>query len=404
MHKAYKLKKFINAKIPLSVFAMILLFALFSPVIYAESVKEGTVAADCLNVRQTPSTSATVVAQFLKDTKIEINESKEGWYKVTYKNVTGWVYGDYISSEEIAVGTKATGASASGTSEALKAETQKAGVITANVLNVREAIGTSSKVIAQLEKGMEVNVVESKAIAGSETWYNVNSGNIKGWICGEYLSFSFEPLDKGTISGDVVNARISPDISSKVITELKKGEQLDVYSWSGEWYKVKLKDGNFGWVFNELLATKNSLAARATTTLAARGQASGVDRSLDKRDQIVNLAKKYLGVRYVWGGTSPSGFDCSGLVQYVYKQIGITLNRVACDQATQGTKVSKAQLKPGDLVFFNTSSGSSIDHVGIYIGNGNFLHAANGRKKVLIDPLDHSYYKNRMITARRIIK
>ena len=102
----------------------------------------------------------------------------------------------------------------------------------------------------------------------------------------------------------------------------------------------------------------------------------------DLRQRVVNYAKKYLGVKYVWGGTSPNGFDCSGLVQYVYRQFGIKLNRVAADQAKQGTKVTRAQLRPGDLVFFNTDSRSGIDHVGIYIGNNQFLHAASGRGKV----------------------
>jgi len=398
------LKKIINAKIPLSVFAVALLFVLFTPVINAEAVKEGTITADCLNVRQTPSTSATVVAQLLKDTEVEIMESEGDWYKISYNNVTGWVYGDYVDTEEADAQTKAASADASNASETAAKDGKKTGVITANVLNVREGIGTSSNVIAQLKKGMEVNVLESKSIAGSETWYHVDAGSIKGWICGDYISFDFQPIDKGTITGSVVNVRVLPDISSDVLGEVKQGENFDVYSWSGDWYKIKMKNGNFGWVNYEYINTNNALGKRSTATLASRGQSTGVDRNSDLRQQVVNLAKNYLGVRYVWGGTSPNGFDCSGLVQYVYKKVGITLNRVAADQARQGTKVSKAELKPGDLVFFNTSSGSSIDHVGIYIGNGQFLHAANGRGKVVIDPLNSGYYKNRMITARRVIR
>ena len=404
MHKAYMLKKIINAKIPISVFAVALLFVLFSPVISAEAVKEGTITAECLNVRQTPSTSATIVAQLLKDTEVEIKEADGNWYKVSYKNVTGWVHGDYVDTEEVDAQTEATSADASNASETATKDLKETGVITASVLNVRKGIGTSSNVIAQLKKGVEVNVLESKAIAGSETWYHVDDGIIKGWICGDYISFDFQPIDKGTITGSIVNVRASHDISSDIIGEVKQGEKFDVYSWNGDWYKIKLKNGNFGWVNFEYINTNNALGKRPATVLASRGQSTGVDRNSDLRQQVVNLAKSYLGVRYVWGGTSPNGFDCSGLVQYVYKKVGITLHRVAADQARQGTKVSKAELKPGDQEFFNTSSGSSIDHVGIYIGNGQFLHAANGRGKVLIDPLDHVYYKNRMITARRIIR
>ncbi|HOJ09715.1 MAG TPA: SH3 domain-containing protein [Clostridiales bacterium] len=402
MHKVYRLEKFINAKIPLSVFAMVLLFALFSPIIYAESAKEGIVNTECLNVRQSPCTSAAIAAQLLKDTKIEIDEFQEGWYKITYGNIKGWVHADYVTTEQTMTVTENAGSNGSSINGASNGEPQKTGVITANVLNVRESAGTSSKVAAQLEKGMDVNVIETNNSNNSETWHKVSYGKITGWISGEYISFKYEPIDAGVVDVDVANVRTAPDISSKIATQMTKGQKLDIYAWSGEWYKIKLQDENFAWIFNELVSTRNSFASREST--GARGQSSVVDRSLDKRQQIVSLAKKYLGVKYVWGGTSPKGFDCSGLVQYVYKQIGITLNRVAADQATQGTKVSRAELKPGDLVFFNTSSGSSIDHVGIYIGGGNFLHAANGRGKVLIDPLDHSYYKNRMITARRIIK
>jgi len=398
------LKKIINAKIPLSVFAVALLFVLFTPVVNAEDVKEGTVTAECLNVRQTPSTSATIIAQLLKDTEVEIKEADGTWYKISYNDITGWVHGDYVETKEVGTQTKAADADALNASETATKDLKETGVITANVLNVRKDIGTSSNIIAQLKKGMEVKVLESKAIAGSQTWYRIDAGSIKGWICGDYISFDFQPIDKGTITGSVVNVRASHDISSDIVGEVKKGEKLDVYSWNGDWYKVKLNDGSFGWVNYEYISTDYALGRRPDTVLASRRQASGVDRSSDKRQQVVDIAKGYLGVRYVWGGTSPSGFDCSGLVQYVYKKVGITLNRVAADQARQGTKVSKAELKLGDLVFFNTSSGSSIDHVGIYIGNGQFLHAANGRGKVLIDPLNSGYYKNRMITARRIIR
>jgi peptidoglycan DL-endopeptidase CwlO len=88
-------------------------------------------------------------------------------------------------------------------------------------------------------------------------------------------------------------------------------------------------------------------------------------------DRLVVYAAKFLGVRYVWGGTTPSGFDCSGFTKYVYAHFGIKLNRVSRDQARQGTRISKANLRPGDLVFF----GSPIHHVGIYVGNNSFIHA-----------------------------
>lgn len=116
---------------------------------------------------------------------------------------------------------------------------------------------------------------------------------------------------------------------------------------------------------------------------------------------IVSVAQNYLGVPYVWGGTSPSGFDCSGFTQYVFRQCGYSINRTAAAQYSNGSYVSYDSLQSGDLVFFaNTYSASGITHVGIYIGGGQFIHAANGGVK--ISSLSESYYSSRYYGARRI--
>lgn len=115
--------------------------------------------------------------------------------------------------------------------------------------------------------------------------------------------------------------------------------------------------------------------------------------------EIAHTAEQYLGAPYVWGGTSPSGFDCSGFTQYVFAKFGIDLPRTAAEQATMGAYVAKSDLRPGDLVFFDTSGG--ISHVGIYIGSGKFVDAAS--TKVEIDLLDNPYYwANNYVTARRV--
>lgn len=382
MYNYEKVKKLTKVKIPLGVFAVVLLFILYSPLVYADTLEEGVITAECLNVRQNPSTSATVIGQLLKDTDVKINESSGDWYNITYDSVTGWVFGDYVSLKEAST---PLADKAPTPKDSADNGSKKTGVVTATVLNVREVAGTSSKVIAQLENGMEVKILEEDNNKDKFSWYKVNYINTNGWVSGEYISFKDEPIDEGIVNVGVANVRVGPSLAANVVTQLKKGNNVNVYAWYGEWYKIKLEDGNFAWIFGELVTTRKSLASRGSS--ASRSGSERSDRSGDLRQQVVNYAKKYLGVKYVWGGTSPNGFDCSGLVQYVYRQFGIKLNRVAADQARQGTKVTRAQLKAGDLVFFNTSSGSSIDHVGIYIGNNQFLHAASGRGKVLIDPL-----------------
>jgi len=112
----------------------------------------------------------------------------------------------------------------------------------------------------------------------------------------------------------------------------------------------------------------------------------------------------YIGVPYRWGGTNPlSGLDCSGLTQLVFRNaVGIDLPRTALEQAGQGSRVSVRELKPGDLVFFNTI-GKNISHVGIYVGNGKFLHAPTTGKLVRIDKLYSKFWAQRYVTARRMI-
>ncbi|MEG1879930.1 MAG: C40 family peptidase, partial [Oscillospiraceae bacterium] len=119
---------------------------------------------------------------------------------------------------------------------------------------------------------------------------------------------------------------------------------------------------------------------------------------------VIDIASKYLGIPYVYGGTTPSGFDCSGLVQYVYRELGYNLNRVAADQMNNGRAVSRAELQPGDIVgFYSSEGGGYVGHIGIYAGDGMMIHAPRTGDVVKYASIDSSYYASRFAGGRRII-
>jgi peptidoglycan DL-endopeptidase CwlO len=124
--------------------------------------------------------------------------------------------------------------------------------------------------------------------------------------------------------------------------------------------------------------------------------------AVSKGTQVVNYAYKFLGKPYVYGAAGPNAFDCSGLTQYVFSKMGVDLSRTTYTQVGEGTKVNRSDLKPGDLVFFNTQG--SISHVGIYVGNGEFIHAPRTGKPVMVSSLSDGYYSQKYATARRIVK
>lgn len=150
--------------------------------------------------------------------------------------------------------------------------------------------------------------------------------------------------------------------------------------------------------------TKKKTIVRKTNVKRKYSRGSGSYLAQGDNNAIVDIAKSFLGTRYVYGGTTPRGFDCSGFTQYVYRIAGVNLPRTASDQSKVGVAVDKSNLMPGDLVFFQTVT-NGISHVGIYIGNGNFIHASSGSKhKVTITSLSSSYYINRYRGAVRIMK
>ncbi|HIP51712.1 MAG TPA: NlpC/P60 family protein [Campylobacterales bacterium] len=156
---------------------------------------------------------------------------------------------------------------------------------------------------------------------------------------------------------------------------------------------------------NKLLSEQNKILGQLDNLADKRSNLAQSAMNYNKENILVN-AKKHLGEDYVWGGTTPGGFDCSGYMQYIYKKEGVDIPRTANQQSKVGKEVSRFNLKKGDLLFFLTDKSRNIPvtHVGMYIGNDKFIHAASKKKGIIITSFNESRYSKLFVKATRIIK
>ena len=192
------------------------------------------------------------------------------------------------------------------------------------------------------------------------------------------------------VNTQILNVRDSWSANSTLVGTLNNGAPVTVTGkCSNGWYRINY-NGNIAYVTGSYLRNGSGVAENPTVTGSGRGV------------EIANFVMQFVGYPYVYAGASPeTGFDCSGLMYYCLNHFGYSMNRVADDQMNQGTPVGRDQLQVGDLVFFGY--GDYADHVGMYIGGGNFVHASTPSSGVRIDSLDQTYYVNKYVGARRII-
>jgi len=269
------------------------------------------------------------------------------------------------------------------------------GTVNADALRLRHSASTDSTILATASKGDSVIILEN---AGNN-WYKVDYKSVQGYMSGEYLTVATTTdaaIGYGKVSagGSTLNMRSGAGTSYGVVSSLPDGTIVEIVGINNGWYKIQY-GGKTGYVSSDYMVTvKDSVGSRSTAE-AASSSAIG--------DQIVAYAKQFLGVPYVYGGNGPNCFDCSGFTKYVYAHFGVTLNRTATDQLANGTSVSKSQLQPGDLVFFRANTTKPVSHVGIYIGNGQFIHASTNTYSVQIDRLDTGYYAGVYVYGRHIL-
>ena len=274
------------------------------------------------------------------------------------------------------------------------------GTVDTDALRLRNEANTTSTILATASKGDTVVILED---AGNG-WYKVDYNTVEGYMSSEYLTVSTQAdvtIGYGLVQADgsTLNVRSGPGTSYDKVATLSDNAVVTIVGIDNGWYKIKTSSGTVGYVSSEYMVTcKDSAGSRGdgTTAVAATSNSS-------MGQQVVAYAKQFMGVPYVYGGNGPNSFDCSGFTSYIYRHFGYTLNRTASTQLSNGTAVSKSELQPGDLVFFRYNTSYPASHVGIYIGNGQFIHASTNKYQVQIDQLNTGHYANVYIAARRIL-
>lgn len=220
-----------------------------------------------------------------------------------------------------------------------------------------------------------------------------------------------QPGMMGVIKATNVNVRSKPSISSRRIGMVNKGDFGVVVATQGRWVKLSFKrdlKALIGWVRMDFVGVGDA------KRLARHNQINFTQKAANRADSsplpsrgsmLADMAQCFVGISYRRGASYPSrGFDCSGFVYYLLLRFGVTVPRTASAMFKVGKPVERAKLRPGDLVFFRTTSSKRITHVGVYIGNGKFIHASSGAGRVIISPLTYGYYANRYAGARRVLE
>ncbi|WP_346885033.1 SH3 domain-containing protein [Clostridium sp. UBA4395] len=373
----------------------------------------GIVNADALNVRSGASTSNKIIGSLRKNATVQIISTSNGWHKIKYNNAIGFVSAEYIT---ISSNNSGNNNSSSGNNNSSNNNTViSTGIVKADALNVRSGANTSSKIVGTLYKNSKVEILST-----SNGWCKIKFKSGTAFVSSEFISNNNNTeTTPGTVTppettppshtvegkvaivnADALNVRSGASTSYSIVTTVRYGSKLPIISYTNGWYNVKVGNTN-GYISGDYV------------TIADENQSSNpivketpLIQSNCTGEDIVLKAEEYLGVPYLWGGFTPVGFDCSGLAQYVYKQLGISLERSTYYQVHQGVIVDRKDLKPGDLIFFTTNDDdpNDISHVGIYKGNDLFIQAPKPGDCVRVSNLNSAYYSNRYYIAKRIIK
>lgn len=334
------------------------------------------VQVDNLNIRKEANTTSDVVGQGLINERYEVLDQVDGWVQIP----SGYMSADYVKLEYAL-------------NEARKLDLKamifnmykNIGISDVdNYLNVREEPSEDGKVIAKMPSKAAGNILETT----DNGWYKIQSGKITGYVKSDYILTGQAAKDEALkvaelmaiVNTDMLNARSEPSTDSKIWTQISNNEKYPVLKQIDGWVEIELEEDSNAYVASDYVDVRYALPeAIKFSPLEEKANAAA-----SLRTQIVNYALQFLGNPYVWGGTSlTKGADCSGFTLSVFGHFGISLPHYSGSQANMGKAVKSSEMRPGDLVFYANSKGT-INHVGIYIGNGQIVNAASRRSGIKI--------------------
>ncbi len=269
------------------------------------------------------------------------------------------------------------------------------GTVTCDVLKLQASPDFGSEVLAHAMESDTILVMEK----ANEKWYKVDYCTIQGYVPVDSLTVSStysQPLAYGKVSlnSGTLNIRASASADSAQVGSMQNGSLLPLNGFENGWFKTEMF-GVVGYVSSDYVTVVNGEGRRADEPV--------VDTS-NLEAQIVDYARQFLGTPYRYGGSSPSGFDCSGFTSYVYRHFGYSLSRSSADQLYDGRAVSQSEMRPGDIICFRAyGSSRPATHVGIYVGNNQYIHSPRTGDVLKITDLAYATQDKAIVGVRRIL-
>ena len=267
------------------------------------------------------------------------------------------------------------------------------GATTGSSLRLRSGPSLDASVITMLDEDVPVAVLDNTL----DGWYKINYNGNTGFVSADYMLIDQDNIFDayGRVEGDGVNVRSTSSTDGQVLTVMNRNSIATVSGFEDGWYKITANDVD-GYIRSDYL----TMCGSSSSAAGSLGSSA---------NDVVSFAKQYLGTRYAYGGSSPSGFDCSGFTMYVYKNFGYSLPHTATGQwqSGYGTRIYNiSELQPGDLVFFcdpSRSNGKACSHAGIYVGNGQHIHSSSSRSGGgIISDLTSGYYNTYFVGGIRL--